>query len=327
MEQVTVTVKRILSIDGGGIKGVFPAAFLADLEDEIGEPIGDYFDLIVGTSTGGIIALGLGMGIPARDLLGFYEQRGPTIFKGGAGIGLLRQAVTAKYNPAPLEAALRDVFGTRRLGNSKTRLMIPSLDLETGQVHVLKTAHHPRFERDYKTPVVDVAMATAAAPTYFPTHRLAAGIPLVDGGMWANNPMGPAAVEALGILEWAKGDVKLLSVGCTDAPLNVNADRARWLGLNYWARRMVSVFMAGQSSSSIGTAQLLLGHENVTRVSPLVDAKRFKLDGVAGIPALRALGASQSRIELPKLRKTFFDAKAEPFIPLKTLEPESEAKP
>jgi len=314
-------MKRILSIDGGGIKGVFPAAFLADLEFELDAPLASYFDLITGTSTGGIIALGLGMRIPAKDILGFYEDRGPEIFRGGKGIGRLRQLVSAKYNPDPLHAALKDVFGDRKLGESITRLMIPSLDLETGAVHVMKTAHHIRFERDYKLPVVDVAMATAAAPTYFPTHRLAAGIPLVDGGMWANNPMGPAAVEALGILEWTKGDIKLLSVGCTDEAFSMKANRTKHLGLNYWATRLVNVFMAGQSSSSLGTAQLLLGHENVVRVSPVVSPKRFKLDGVDGIEALRGLGASQSRIELPKLRPVFFNNLSEPFAPLRSLDP------
>src|SRR3546814_9614978 len=97
--------------------------------------------------------------------------------------------------------------------------MIPSLDLETGEVHVFKTAHHRRFVNDYKVAVVDVARATAAAPTYFPTHTLEAGVPLIDGGMWANNPMGPAAVKALGVLEWPKGNIRLLSVGCTESPL------------------------------------------------------------------------------------------------------------
>ena len=314
-------MKRVLSIDGGGIKGVFPAAFLADLEEELGQPIASYFDLITGTSTGGIIAIGLGLGISAHDILRFYEERGPEIFRGGKGVGRIRQLVSAKYNPAPLRTALIDVFGERKLGESSTRLVIPSLDLETGAVHVMKTAHHPRFERDYKMSAVDAAMATAAAPTYFPTYRLAAGIPLVDGGMWANNPMGPAAVEALGILEWTKGDVRLLSIGCTDEAFTVNATRSSRLGLNYWATRLVNTFMAGQSSSSIGTAQLLLGHENVVRVSPTVSRNRFKLDGVDGIAALRGLGSSQSRIESPKLKPLFFTEQAEPFDPFRKLEP------
>jgi len=75
-------VKKILSIDGGGIKGVFPASFLASIEEQIGGKVSDYFDLIVGTSTGGIIALGLGLGFSAKDILSFYEERGPEIFRG-----------------------------------------------------------------------------------------------------------------------------------------------------------------------------------------------------------------------------------------------------
>jgi hypothetical protein len=138
--------------------------------------------------------------------------------------------------------------------------------------------------------------------------------------MWANNPMGPAAVEAIGLLEWKKGDVRLLSLGCTDSPLSVDADRASRLGLNYWAKRLVSVFMAGQSSSSFGTARLLLGRNNVVRISPKVDSKRFKLDSVKGISALRALGSSHSRMELSRLRQDFFSTKAEAFAPLRKLE-------
>ena len=74
--------KRILAIDGGGIKGVFPTSVLATLEDSTGENIANYFDLIVGTSTGGIIALGLGLGLSAKEILAFYEESGPLIFGG-----------------------------------------------------------------------------------------------------------------------------------------------------------------------------------------------------------------------------------------------------
>lgn len=321
------TPRRVLTIDGGGIKGVFPAAFLADLESELDQPLAAYFDLIVGTSTGGIIAIALGLGIPAKEVLAFYEEKGPLIFRGGKRAGLLKQALAAKYDPAPLQKALEDVFGDRRLGESSTRLVIPSLNLSTGAVNVFKTAHHERFERDYKMKAVDAAMATAAAPTYFPTHRLSNGVPLVDGGMWANNPMGTGAVEAIGLLEWKKGDIDLLAVGCTDSPANFTASRSRRLGLlNYWAKRIVKVFMAGQSSASIGTAMLLLGHDRVVRVSPSVDERQYALDDVAGIPELRALGADYARTQLPFLRKTFFTSPAESFVPLRALSPEQESE-
>lgn len=315
------TPRRVLTIDGGGIKGVFPAAFLADLESELDQPLASYFDLMVGTSTGGIIAIALGLGIPAADILRFYEDKGPLIFKGSRRLGVLRQLVTAKYDPTPLRNALTEVFGDRKLGESKTRLVIPSLNLSTGEVNVFKTAHHERFERDYKMLAVDAAMATAAAPTFFPTHRLTNGVPLVDGGMWANNPMGTAAVEAIGLLEWPKGSIDLLAVGCTDAPANFKASQTHRHGLaNYWAKRIVKVFMSGQSSASIGTAMLLLGHERVVRVSPSVDERHYQLDGIEGIPELRALGADQARTQLPLLRKRFFTSTAEAFVPVRTLE-------
>lgn len=316
----TTPARRILSIDGGGIKGVFPAAFLADIEEKLDRPLVEHFDLIVGTSTGGIIALGLGLGLSAKEILEFYQQRGPEIFRGKRTIGLLKWLGAAKYDPRPLRDALVDVFGDRLLGESKTRLVIPSLDLETGQVHVKKTAHHPRFERDYTERVIDVALATAAAPTYFPTHRSEVGIPLIDGGMWANNPMETASVEALGVLDWQKGDVRLLSVGCTESPLGVAAYRKSRLGLNYWATRLIDVVMAGQSSASLGTAQLLLGHDNVYRVSPVVGSDRFKLDRARDIESLRALGASEARTQLPLIRDKFFSGPPpEPFVPYRKL--------
>ena len=105
-------MRRILSIDGGGIKGVFPAAFLATLEEATGLRIADYFDLIVGTSTGGIIAIGLGLGFSGSDLLRFYEHYGPQIFP-KRHFAFLRRWFGEKYNVAPLRTALEEQFGGR----------------------------------------------------------------------------------------------------------------------------------------------------------------------------------------------------------------------
>ena len=157
------------------LRACSPAAFLATVEDTIGDNIANYFDLIVGTSTGGIIALGLGLGLPAKELLAFYEEHGPTIFKGNRVLRLLRWLGTSKYSSTPLENALRSCFGDKRLGDSKKRLVIPSLNLENGEVYIYKTAHHPRLERDYKEDAVEVALKTAAAPTYFPDSSLVCG--------------------------------------------------------------------------------------------------------------------------------------------------------
>ncbi len=310
-----MTTRRILSLDGGGIKGVFPAAFLASIEEEIQGSVGDYFDLIVGTSTGGIIAIGLGLGFTANDLLSFYENLGGKVFAGKPLLRLLRQLGVSKYRPEPLEAALENKFGDMKLGDSKVRLVVPSLNLETGEVHVFKTAHHPRFEKDWKESAVSVAMATAAAPTYFPSHTLSCGTPLVDGGMWANNPVGAAVVEAVGVLEWNRSDLKVLSLGCTSSPLDVGIGRRYGMGFLYWASRIADVFMAGQSSGSLGTAKLLVGQQNMFRISPTVPGGRFGLDTVKETLSLKGLGTSEARKALPTLKPVFFLQPAEKFLP------------
>jgi patatin-like phospholipase/acyl hydrolase len=309
-------MKRILSIDGGGIKGVFPASFLATLEDSLGGPVANYFDLIVGTSTGGIIALGLGLGLGARQVLGFYLNQGGRIFGGNRIYRYLRRLGVSKYSPDPLRKALEEVFGNRRLGESKSRLVVPSFNLDSGEVHLWKTSHHPHLERDFRASVVDVALSTASAPTYFPTHRGAAGTPLLDGGVWANNPVAVAMVECVGVLGWHPRDLRVLSLGCTTTPLAVNWGRTHALGAMYWGSKIADVFMTAQSSSALGMAQHLIeDRANLVRISPTV-GKRFGIDTVKEIPSLMGLGDSEARKALPSLRSTFFAGPpAEPFEP------------
>jgi len=310
---------RILSIDGGGIKGVFPAAFLATIEDAINDNIVNYFDLIVGTSTGGIIALGLGLGFSAKQILEFYETEGPIIFKGNRIIRFLRHFGISKYNPGCLQDALQKLFKERKLGESSKRLVIPAFNIEAGEVHVYKTCHHPRFEIDYKEKVVDVALATAAAPTYFPTHRSSAGTPLVDGGVWANNPLGFAVVEAIAVLHQPSESLRVLSLGCTDTPLNVKWGRILPLGISYWMPKVSDIFMTAQSSASLGIAQLLASHKNIIRVNPIMPKGRFTLDGAKEIRSLKGLGNTEARKAIPFLRDIFLKSQVEVFKPYKEL--------
>ncbi len=302
--------RRILVIDGGGIKGVFPASFLASVEDSTGDNIANYFDLIVGTSTGGIIALGLGLGLSAKEILAFYEKFGPRIFADNHRLGWFR----SKYDSAPLKEALEICFEKKKLGDSQKRLVIPSLNLENGAVHIYKTAHHPRLEKDYKTKAVDVALATTAAPTYFATHWSAEGTPLIDGGLWANNPVGVAAVEAITVLDWPRDSLKILSLGCTE-PLNVNWGRKIPLGKLYWGFKLPDVFIQAQSYASLGTATLIAGHDNIIRIAPSVSHGRFSLDNAKEIRSLKGLGHFEARDALTQLRETFLGNPVEPFNP------------
>jgi uncharacterized protein len=308
---------RILAIDGGGIKGTFPAAFLAELEQQLGEPIVDYFDLIAGTSTGGIIALGLGLGLSAKEILELYEKNAHRIFPRSRG-SAIRGVFRAKYANAALRQVLHEVFGQRLLGESKTRLVIPSLNLATEYVHLYKTSHHPGLTNDLSVPAVEVALATVAAPTYFPVHLSPEGIPFIDGSVWARNPMGLAVIEAIGILGWPRASTRVLSLGCTAAHLDVSW--TSWkkhtsLGATFWAARLSEIFMKAQSSSAIVTAQALLGSENVVRIDPDMSQHHFTLDGVQHVPLLRQLGQTEASNAYPRLAPVFFLEKAAPFVP------------
>ena len=215
---------RILALDGGGIKGAYTASILATWEKETGKRIVDHFDLISGTSTGGIIAIGLGLGLSAQDILEFYQNYGAKIFP---NLGLrqklsltLQHFFRPKYSHESLRAALTAVFGDRLFGESQSRLVIPTYDAVRGRIFVMKTAHLPRFTLDYKAKAVDVALTTSAAPTFFDPAKFAshANNVYVDGGVWANCPALVALMEAYHFLNQPLDQIDVLSVGTTKEP-------------------------------------------------------------------------------------------------------------
>lgn len=212
---------RILSIDGGGIKGIFPATVLTAFERELcdGRSAGEYFDLITGTSTGGIIALGLSAGMPASEILRLYRDHGAEIFPPKVGFPKwwqgLRNLGKYSYEREPLERALKAVFGDRLLGDANRRLCIPSFEGTYGEVVVFKTPHHPDFRLDWQHSMVAVALATAAAPTFFKTYRSGADV-FADGGVWANNPVMIGLVDALSTHDLPRRRIEVLSISCGD---------------------------------------------------------------------------------------------------------------
>lgn len=326
-------IRRILSIDGGGIKGALPAGFLAQVEEATGERVVDHFDLIAGTSTGGIIAIGLGLGVSASEILSLYRRDGPAIFGEppgpGEGAGWLgraaawlraavgrrsrgvRRFVAPKHDPAALRAALAGVLGERRLGESLTRLVIPAYNADLRDVYIFKTSHHERFELDWKVQAVDVALATAAAPTYFRAHELPNGARLVDGGIWANNPVGLAVVEAVGVLGWDRSALRVLSLGCTDEAFVPHPEA----GLRHLALDATTLLMQGQSFGSWGTAKTLAGPNDVHRVNPEVPRGLFSLDDASKVNRLAGMGAGCAREQLPMLRSEFLVGRRQEFVP------------
>ncbi|MES9937207.1 MAG: CBASS cGAMP-activated phospholipase [Sedimenticola sp.] len=317
--------RRILCIDGGGILGAYPAAFLAALEEQLeGRSIGSHFDLIAGTSTGGIIAIGLAMGLRASQLLALYEERGPEIFGQGRGplvdfihdkVRSVRQLFINKHKSDPLRTVLEDTLGTKRIGDAVTRLLIPAWNPVARSVYIYKTAHHERLRTDYKATAVDAAMATAAAPTYFPQHVTQHAVGLSDGGTWANNPTALAVVEAIGLLGWPRESLHVLSLGCLEETYTT----PKGAGVGTLGTKVIKLFMDGQSHGSMGIAKLLTGHEHertaIHRINHTVPYSAYKMDDTRVIQDLKGLGYSHARDRYPILGPVFFKEPAEAFTP------------
>lgn len=308
---------RVLSLDGGGIKGTYTAAFLAGLEEMSGKRVVDHFDLIAGTSTGGIIALALGLEVPASEILRFYVDRGPEIFP-LTGINdrlraIARHAFRTKHDTAALRAALAEVFGERVIGESITRLVVPAYDGSSGDVHLFKTAHRTRFKRDFNERAVDVGLATAAAPTFLRSFVGSSGITLVDGGVWANCPATVAVIEALTTLEQPPGSIDLLTIGTTEEPLHVSKSKAVG-GALQWIRFAPELLMQAQAKGALAQAKLLTGNR-MLRITESVSPGRFRLDDPRCIEELRALGDKAARHYEPQVSERFLAVPRAEFIP------------
>lgn len=327
-------MRRILSIDGGGIKGTCPAAFLAAMEEKLPNPIGSYFDLIAGTSTGGILAIGLGLGLSAKELHKLYVQQGPEIFGESENRAKVlswmlrrfrsaRSFVGAKHDEAALKRILEQTLQGKRIGDAKTRLLIPAWDADLRSCYIYKTAHHERLTTDYKRLASDAAMATAAAPTYFRRHKTSDSIGLLDGGVWGNNPTGTAAIEAITLLDWPRDSLRILSLGCMDEVYMLSENPGK-LSLGLGKAGFLNLFMDGQSSNSMGAAKLITGHPHegnrIFRYSPSAPAGFFKLDDTTKIERLSGFGASMARSAFPELQHIFFSRPAEAFQPCYEIE-------
>ena len=198
---------RILSLDGGGLMGAFSASVLATLERTTGRRIVDHFDLITGTSTGGIIAIGLAMGASAEQILRSTRSGARLSFPGRQGRRRLAQDLRnlrrPKFSPQALREAITSVVGDQPLSAARTRLAIPAYDASMGRIYVFKTPHHPgpsagpRPARRSTSRWRPRPRPPTSPPTALPDHR---GV-FIDGGLWANCPAMVGIVEALAFCE------------------------------------------------------------------------------------------------------------------------------
>lgn len=294
---------RVLSIDGGGIRGLIPALVLCEIEERTGRRVAELFDFVAGTSTGGILACALTLpgddGRPryaASEVVGLYETEGPEIFSRG----LLKRVfsgqgfVDERYEDAALDRALRRYLGDARLRDALIPVMVTAYDIQDRFAFFFRSARAVE-DPTYDFSMVDVARATSAAPTYFEPHEVtdAAGArtyPLIDGGVFATNPAACAYAD-LG------GEIDVLASLGTGAYTRAYAFRdARWWGQLQWARPALDIVFDGQAE----TTQFLLGRllgERYVRLQTELDAASDDMDDASAGNLARLREAADTLIE------------------------------
>lgn len=292
---------RILSLDGGGLKGAFSAAALASWEHQTGLRVVDHFDLIAGTSTGGILAIGLGLGLSGQQMLDFYRDRGATIFPITRLRGRLRHTIKHLVKPKyaqetllqELEKAYYSGGRVRTLKESLCRLVIPTYHAVAGASHLFRTPHHPDLTADANTEAAHAALATAAAPTFFTAAKIANMVAVssyFDGGVWANSPAMAAVIESVCFLRIPIERIDVLSIGTTDEPFTVRkqlqAGIVGWL----YKKRIMELLMNVQQESSLKLTKHLLGTPRLLRVNITTQAGIYRLDSPSEIGELADLG-------------------------------------
>lgn len=300
---------RILALDGGGLRGTFTAAVLAKWDDMLkaggGNDLISHFDLVAGTSTGAILAIGLALGLRPREILDFYEKKGPKIFPKDRK---LRHWLKSKHDSATLRGLLTEVYGEKTLAaDSRCRLVIPTVRAKQGQAEAIVTPHSPDRTAYRNISAVDAALASSAAPTFFDESAWDGPIALetfLDGGVWANNPILPALAEAVRFLKIPLDRIDVLSIGT----LSSESDFTDQLGKGKagWAPHSVDLFFAAQEHGALALAESFLGPTRHLRVNQQTPVE-IKLDDTEAIQEMAARGNEAGKEHFAEVRSRFFD--------------------
>jgi len=294
---------KVLSIDGGGIRGIVPALVLAEIERRTGRRIAEVFDIIAGTSTGGVLALGLvkpgaggGPEFTAADLAALYEEQSARIFKRTLGRRLrsVGGALDQKYGSAGIEAVLDEHFRDTRLKDALTDVLITSYEIERRLPFFFRSSR-AKLDPAYDFPMRLVARATSAAPTYFEPLRLAADggtdyYTLVDGGVFANNPAMCGFAEIRKTVPGA--DLLVVSLGTGELTRRLPYESAKDWGLLEWAQPLLSVVFDGVSDTTDYELTQILAPDRYYRFQTTLDEGSDDIDDVSAtnICALRLQG-------------------------------------
>lgn len=262
---------RILSIDGGGIRGIIPATILIRVEELLryysgnaNAHISDYFDLVAGTSTGGVLTSlylcpefkgSMQSKYSAKDILNLYVQEGPNIFqrsilnnlKGGFGL------VGPKYIPNQLEILLKKYLGDYHLEDLVKPCLIPAYEITRGQAIFFNQMNAYR-DPSINYLVRDIVRATTAAPTYFPVAKIGnqvdEALVLIDGGMFANNPALCAYIESCKFpCQPSPKDIMILSLGTGSKEISYSYEEAKGWGDLQWAIPVIQIYGSAASQT------------------------------------------------------------------------------
>ncbi|MDE0302690.1 MAG: CBASS cGAMP-activated phospholipase [Gammaproteobacteria bacterium] len=307
---------NILALSGGGFRGLFTATVLTRLEEQIGRPVARCFNLICGSSVGGIIGMALALEIPADEIRRLFESNGNHLFQGRGWIPQLRDRLglpdrRAKYSNAKLKELVCELFGKKTLEDSMRRLLITSVNFSTGRPQFFKTPHHPELRVDAKLLMSEVAMATSAAPVFFPAYQMeGSGSAYVDGGLAGNAPGLFGVHEAKHFLGQSDKDIQLLSIGTAGGLCCLDARNSLDMGAMRWREHVVLLTLSAQES----VADSMLCHELGDRylkidVAPNPEQKiniDFDATDAAAIQTLKSLGDDAARHFLGKPKADAF---------------------
>lgn len=260
---------RILSLDGGGIRGVIAAVILAEIEKQLDKPLNEYFDLIAGTSTGSILAGAVALGFKSEKIISLYKEQGQRIFPyqslfSPQRLGLLfKYGLSApKYPDDGLIAVLQEQFGTVKLSdiNDSPQLMIIAYDTLDREPIIFKSWR--KDEAYFNIPLWEACVCSSSAPTFFPAHLLKTPkkrYSVIDGGVGVNNPAASALAEALR-LRYPIDEISVLSIGTGSSEQPFPWEEARSWGVSQWlwqGRLLDVVFDASSDIADYITRQVL----------------------------------------------------------------------
>ena len=279
---------HILTLDGGGTRGIYTAHLLAKIEQTFQIRIKTCFDLIAGTSTGAIIAGAAVSDISMAEIVELFEAETPYIFrKRWYRIPLF----LSKYPSEPLAQILAKHIPATSLSDIETPLMITSAEIAKSEVHIFRSNYGCRDSKIVPTgkdvSLREAILASCAAPTFF-APKSVGNFLLADGGLWANNPSTVAFTEALSAFGKEPQEIRMLSVG-TGHSVNMYRNRRGWGFITGWGgAKLTSYVMTLQSQASAHTAKLLL-KENYLRINPEIDF--WELDTLTQLDTLKSLAA------------------------------------